>query len=217
MTKFSKGKSIFRLCDIRNGKWRSQKTCGCPPEMQLVTKMNWVECDLMNRNLKNAVNLSRLGVFGLAEYWHQFRDITHDSIECHTECTQCQSHSSHNHNHSHNSTNTEDAVYTLDYSWFGKRFRTGQYTKQYAPKSTLSTQDISDMNTKFARKLNLLDVQNLYQHVWDDYTGKEYSIVNHNCKDFAEIYWDCLEWPKSANVDFHPSYLEPIAPANELL
>ena len=155
--------------DIEFGEWEDEySACDCDSRFKIIDKLEWIECDVMDRSVKQLTNLGRAATFGISEYWAGFNDITHDAIQVEVTCYKCH--------------HKPSQTYTFDYCAMGKRYRNGKYTKQYDPKQTIHQKDIKNNS-----KLSLYYLERIYLKYRP--RSRHYHILKNNCKHFATAFW----------------------------
>lgn len=155
--------------DIEFGEWEYESSaCDCDSRFKIINNLQWVECDIMDRNVKRLANLGRVATLGITENWAAWNDITHDAIQCNVTCYKCY--------------NKPSQTYTFDYCAMGKRYRNGKYTKQYNPKQVIYQKDITNDS-----KLSLFYLEQIF--IKYKPRRKKYNIYKNNCKHFATAFW----------------------------
>mmetsp|Transcript_5262 Transcript_5262/g.8671 ORF Transcript_5262/g.8671 Transcript_5262/m.8671 type:complete len:186 (-) Transcript_5262:104-661(-) len=153
--------------DDLHGQWEWDSTaCDCASQHKEIIHLAWIECDIMNLSIKRLTNCGRILSFGFFEQKAKFMDITHDAIECTVDCSLC---------------NKNNQCLTFDYCVSGKRYRCGQYKKQYEPKKVVYPKDMK------SKTQTLEDLERIFVEIKP--RSSIYNMYSNNCKHFAVAFW----------------------------
>jgi hypothetical protein len=157
----------------KHGNFKSQERCSCDSSNEKVKKVEWISVPSMSGSASAAISAGRFivdiipGINVAAETIVRNQKPTHDAINVYINCSNC------NHN----------CWYTIEYMDCGRRKETGYYHNFDVNHSEDITKD-----------MNMKDLLTIYDNNSDNWTKEKYSLLYHNCKDFAkEKYNEIVE------------------------
>jgi len=149
----------------KHGDFREESRCSCPSSNEKVKKVEWISVPSMSSSASAAISAGRVIVDLIpvvnivAEAAVRGQTPDHDAINVKIECSKCK----------------QISWYTIEYMDDGRHERSGYYGNFKVNYSKDIKKDM-DINNLFS----------IYNKNEDDWTKEKYSLLYHNCKDFAE-------------------------------
>lgn len=124
--------------------WEDHSVCDCSYTCYILKEIRWIEVPMWNEFGRTVVNRIRkilsIITFRLTSTYNGgLKDPTHEAIECHFQCKECQC----------------NWWMTFEICWDGKIFRFGRYTVQYGTRM-MYTPEKEDMYCVLIEEYNAM-------------------------------------------------------------
>ena len=146
-------------------RWRDlydYENCEHKKEQKEVKVIRWISVPMANSFIYIWITLTRISTIfnSPTEKIFKGKNLTHDCVEAFIKCKIC----------------GKTSYYTLEFSSAGRKMNGGRY-QLYAKRD--------GVYEFLPENMNLQDLYDVFDRVWYNISGKDYNVVNRNCKDYA--------------------------------
>ena len=166
----SKSSKSSNFGQQKHGNFQDQNRCSCDSEKEKVKIVEWISVPSMSSSLyaASSAGLFFLNIIPGMLFVTRGQKPCHDAINVKLECS--------------NPKCRNKCWYTIEYTDGGRKSKTGYYGNFKVNQRADITKD-----------MNMKDLYNIYDKNSSDWTKEKYSLLYHNCKDFAsEKYYDIV-------------------------